>query len=1455
VNAGRHVDLDARERIQLTMIGGGLGIGGVGVGAGISILSLGEQVQAFIGSGAQVRAGSVDSSGDVTLDARLKADLSVLGVTGGFGTGFGVAAAVAVIHDNSDVKAFLEDQTDTATGVRILGADQVRITAERGVAIHVSTVGAAGGITGGLGAAVVVAEANGNTQARVGSFAQIGSESGAPGVGAVTVQATSHASIGSFGSSAITSAAMAVGGVGALAAGVVVATIDVNTEASIGDEAGVYASGVVTVDADSVLHIDVDADGGALGAIAIGAMFGYANIGTSNERGRTRAWLGNRSTVVSSGLTISAGNDTDADVALIAANGGAIAGGGGEAKVTIASKVEAGIGDSAEVRSSGAVTIEALALDSDAHAAARGGSVGAVAVTIFEATATNNGSTKASVGDKTHIDAAAFTLKSDSHDRAETDLFTLGIGLGAGAVGTATSNGNASTSTTVGKTASLVASGEVLILARSNQTAEADADSVSGGGIAVGLIDTHANLTNKTETTIDTGALLRGSTGFTVRSDSTSHADADSNGGSGALIDIAEAKAYATISDTVTTSVGNGASLTANANMLVEALRSTELDTTAKVDAGGLGANTNTVSSGTISSANTTVTVGSATISGQNLTVRAKTRALDADVTARSKASAAGADSDAAAQLDSQSHATTEIKTGAKLYGRDMLTVGAYQDRLATAAKATAITNGLGGDTDPEGRNNLTANTKVDADAGASLRTRNLLVEANTAPNPTYTLTLVKDGAVIDFGSESGTSRLTLNQTIEFDATVVMLGAPSPELVIDTLGNASTRINIDYQKIGNDIVVSDITNTGALAGSIVFRINPVSFVSTVTSAGVSGSGSSASVIRGAPKFDFVTSYESVQISNASAGELRIGAIDVLNRSNQFSSSITVNVANKSAFVPVSRTVTGTTDLRIIATGGGDIVLNKLIANPLGSSLVSSGTGDILSGGVLARIDSDHLTLDATGGAIGASSAPIRIDSNLFSAHAASGIAAQEVNGNLNIVQVQSTAGQVQLTAAGSILDANSGADADISAPDVVLTAINGSIGTLANPLEIDVSGASLYATAQGDIAVTDTLGSMGVGQVTSSAGSIVLAVVDHDNSVAEDLVLGATSAIRALAGTISLDAGDDITAQADSVIQAAGLVRMRADHGDADIGTGVTIDLRGSILGSLVDITGGADSDIVSLTGTQSRTRADGGAGDNLFHVGSQATPGSSQGGLLDGVAAQLTIMGGTSGNDRLVLDDSGDTGANTGQLSSAALTGLGMGEGIVYGGIEHLEIGLGHAADILRVRATHAGTETTVRLGDGADQALLGDSVLGLNAFDGLLAIDGEQGVDHVQVTDGADTADNAGQLSATRLTGLGMGASNQRQINASLGVQYQAFEALDLMLGQGNDLLRVSDILIDTHIAGQGGDDTVAMGGTAAGSTPVGHCGAAAPGRRWPGRRPGATRKRRRGRYPCRQ
>jgi len=119
VNAGRHVDVDARERITLNVKIGGVGVGAVGVGAGVGIVTTDSPVTATIGAGASVSAGTVDKSGEVRLDAQLHTTVDVTAFVGTYSASYSLGAAVAVVSDDSDVSAYVAADSLGIQGVMI----------------------------------------------------------------------------------------------------------------------------------------------------------------------------------------------------------------------------------------------------------------------------------------------------------------------------------------------------------------------------------------------------------------------------------------------------------------------------------------------------------------------------------------------------------------------------------------------------------------------------------------------------------------------------------------------------------------------------------------------------------------------------------------------------------------------------------------------------------------------------------------------------------------------------------------------------------------------------------------------------------------------------------------------------------------------------------------------------------------------------------------------------------------------------------------------------------------------------------------------------------------------------------------------------------------------------------------------------------------------------------------
>ena len=228
--------------------------------------------------------------------------------------------------------------------------------------------------------------------------------------------------------------------------------------------------------------------------------------------------------------------------------------------------------------------------------------------------------------------------------------------------------------------------------------------------------------------------------------------------------------------------------------------------------------------------------------------------------------------------------------------------------------------------------------------------------------------------------------------------------------------------------------------------------------------------------------------------------------------------------------------------------------------------------------------------------------------------------------------------------------------------------------------------------------------------------------------------------------------------------------------------------------------TGGDAGVLIRSTqaGTQTTVRT--AVGNHFIELGSAAP---NLGGTVNDLAGPITIIG--NGQDTLVVDDSGDTTANSGTLTGTTITGLGMGSGVSYSGIALLDVNLGSGADTFGVAGTNATTTTTVNAGAGDDAVVAGAGTpASVDGIAGALTINGEAGADTLTVDDSGDTSTNTGTLTATTLTGLGMGPR---------GLTYGTLETLNVNLGSGNDTFTVSGANpgTTTSIHGNNGDDRI--------------------------------------------
>lgn len=1372
---------------------------------------------------AYVGPGSTLSSSSLTVKARgvntaTADELSVaIALAGGAG-GATVATVTALTeaYVGGGFKLPTSDRTRITTGALIITAEGT----------NVAEATPRGGAGGGVAIGAFTAEAT------VGGVSSEGAVRAFVGEG-VVIRASSLA-VTATGTNTATVDLLAIGvGVLAGAGGKGDSAIHSDVEAFLStgvvrdDETPLVITGDIDVTATSVDNATSKVSGGSGGGLSASVFFANAN-----HDGSTRAFVDDDTHLVSGTLDVKAQATTRKTRAeLVVGAVAVLGGGGGTSTATTGGAITAFLGEDSAVDSgTGAMTVQALSSGTRAEAVADGGAAGGIAISLFDGTATTSTETTARVDQGAVVRTGAFTLKADATDTALADIATFGIGIGAGGTADATADGKAVVGVSVGDAdpavngskAKIEASGGITILAKSTNTADADADSITGGGIAYGGIDATANAVQRNTVTIGRNAELISGGALSVTAQSKPKADANTDGGSGSLVDIAEADATGDIDDVTTVTLANGARLFAETSLTVEAKTDQRLVVMAETDSFGVAAAIPTSTAKGEVTTTVLLDVRGANLEAESTTLAARNVKLDADVTADADAGGTGANTDANATLTSTLTATTQLATGADVTGRGLLSIGAFHDALDTASGFIANSDALLGDTSGVATNALSSTTRVDADSGAILRTRNLVVKADADATPTFDATAARDGAVGDWGDSSTTPTVTQRRTIDFDATVFMLGAPNPILEIDSAGNASSRSNVGFQRVGSTINVDPIRNTGSGAGNISISILGTSY-------DTSSLATTSSIVRGAPSITWMTSFEKVILANASPFTLSIGDIEVTNPSADFSSNVSISARTTSGLTLNQTTGPGPTKIEITSTGAADVRFTGQIRNPLGSTTVESRGGSIDRTGN-ARIVSDSVSFLAAG-AIGSTDRALRMEtSRVTRAAAGTGVFLDDLTGDLQVAGVSSTTGNVRLVTVGSMTGGNAPGEVAISGVIVTLEATTGAIGSAADAIEIDAGQAvgSLNAQAATGAHLTDVRGGVGIGLLDVLAGDVTLTLPD---SVAlnEMLAMGAVSTIRSRSGRVALSAGDAITMAAGSVVSSSLGTAVRVDNdlgrpADPDGGAGAVLSIAGRFEGAAVDILLGSDSDRVALQGTAvgAAVSVDGGEGDDSVFLGSAATPDTNTGGRLSTFLASVTVHG-RSGEDRVLLDATGVSDALAGTVDVTQVTGFGLADGVAvsYDGVDSLEVALGQGTDSVTVAGTADGTTTLLRGGAGLDVFQVGDAQGRVNALGGLLVIAGEGDGGTLSVNDSGDAAANSGELNGERLLGLGMGSADQTARNADRGIAFSGIASLSVALGDGADSFQVKGVSVDTTILGGGGDDDFTVGEDADGSS----------------------------------
>ncbi|MES9844904.1 MAG: hypothetical protein ABW131_09690 [Candidatus Sedimenticola sp. 6PFRAG5] len=368
----------------------------------------------------------------------------------------------------------------------------------------------------------------------------------------------------------------------------------------------------------------------------------------------------------------------------------------------------------------------------------------------------------------------------------------------------------------------------------------------------------------------------------------------------------------------------------------------------------------------------------------------------------------------------------------------------------------------------------------------------------------------------------------------------------------------------------------------------------------------------------------------------------------------------------------------------------------------------------------------------------------------------------EILGDMRVGNIQSQDDDVTLSATGSIIDAEDDPAADVSGNRLNLVSLS-SIGAPLN--ELDIDSQLLTAVSGNDIYLNEVSGNLNLNTATAP-GHVHLhadgSILDANNNSSSN-INAASIELESRTGTIGTSAND-----LDVDTLSAGLITARAAQ---------------SIY-------------LIEAVGSMSVLNANSTSGDIRLR-----TPDNFM--LVTG--GSITAAGNVS-----ITGDYNDSDIGTGTVIDimGTLTA------------DSVNINGGSDDDLIGIINLVAQSPSLVDGGLGNDIIYLGSSVSGspddglLEGIDAPLLVDGnDHGIgDRLVIDDTADTLDNTGWITASTVSGFGLGTP----------VTYLHIENLDVELGTANDTATLLNTAfgVTTRIMGNDGDDTINVHSTTAGS-----------------------------------
>ncbi|MBL8873046.1 MAG: DUF642 domain-containing protein, partial [Planctomycetaceae bacterium] len=391
------------------------------------------------------------------------------------------------------------------------------------------------------------------------------------------------------------------------------------------------------------------------------------------------------------------------------------------------------------------------------------------------------------------------------------------------------------------------------------------------------------------------------------------------------------------------------------------------------------------------------------------------------------------------------------------------------------------------------------------------------------------------------------------------------------------------------------------------------------------------------------------------------------------------------------------------------------------------------------------------------------------------------------------------------------------------------------------------------------------------------------------------------------AGSLRLSAGDQLRVEAGTIITAGSSIALDADarNDNPDPGIGATISVAGNLTANQITISGGADIDFIELLGSGftstniqvygeaptlpanssfgddrffiqavkggSSLTVDGGRGADQYFISSTAsiarltTDGQyddatnvlgNLNGNLSTIAGAVIIETGAAGNqgtrDAIYLSAGNASGALAGSVVNDTVSGLGMSGNVRFNSTEGASVWLGLSAfnDTLQVGGLSSPFAAFVYAGNGNDTLNAYNANNRVNGIQGVVVYEGEDGIDTLNVR-GNSTAQSSGMLTAISVNGMEMGTNRLYSLQNELGYPldpssatngtapasiyfgsrsgfeeaYQStVEAVNVQLGDSDDIFQIDSTFAygSRNVLGGDGNDRIVVGSSANGLFP---------------------------------